>query len=123
MEIIDNAIAEEEGEMDFPNCRNRGNWLDVLMITSLVRMMPKVLAVAAYNHYKRIDAPVSNDDVELQKSNILLVYPTGTGKTLATQTLSQISPCSFAVADATTLPKPVMGGRCGEHLIKAAPSC
>jgi len=65
----------------------------------------KVLAVAVHNHYKRIEAQSSNDgsDVELQKSNILLVGPTGCGKTLLAQTLAKILNVPFAMADATTL--------------------
>lgn len=65
----------------------------------------KVLAVAVHNHYKRIEAQSSNDgsEVELQKSNILLVGPTGCGKTLLAQTLAKILNVPFAMADATTL--------------------
>lgn len=62
----------------------------------------KVLSVAVHNHYKRIDAPVS-DDVELQKSNIILIGPTGSGKTLMAQTLARILNVPFSMADATTL--------------------
>ena len=50
----------------------------------------KVLSVAVHNHYKRIDAPAGDDDVELQKSNIILIGPTGSGKTLVAQTLARI---------------------------------
>ncbi len=63
----------------------------------------KVLAVAVYNHYKRIDAPVSPDAVEIDKSNILLIGPTGVGKTLLAQTLARILDVPFSIADATTL--------------------
>lgn len=61
------------------------------------------LAVAVYNHYKRINVNISNDDVELQKSNILLLGPTGSGKTLLAQTLAKFLNVPFAIADATTL--------------------
>lgn len=64
----------------------------------------KVLSVAVYNHYKRIGAPkVNRDDVELQKSNILLIGPTGCGKTLLAQTLARILDVPFCITDATAL--------------------
>ncbi|MEG2253556.1 MAG: ATP-dependent Clp protease ATP-binding subunit ClpX, partial [Clostridia bacterium] len=63
----------------------------------------RALSVAVYNHYKRIDAPVSETDVELQKSNILMVGPTGCGKTFLAQTLAKILRVPFAIADATSL--------------------
>ncbi|MDE7015793.1 MAG: ATP-dependent Clp protease ATP-binding subunit ClpX [Kineothrix sp.] len=63
----------------------------------------KVLAVSVYNHYKRVLAPKDDDEVELQKSNIILVGPTGSGKTFLAQTLAKIINVPFAIADATTL--------------------
>jgi ATP-dependent Clp protease ATP-binding subunit ClpX len=63
----------------------------------------KVLSVAVYNHYKRIRAGRSVDDVELQKSNILLIGPTGCGKTLLAQTLARVLDVPFSIADATAL--------------------
>lgn len=63
----------------------------------------KILSVAVYNHYKRIAAQVDDDEVELQKSNILLVGPTGCGKTLLAQTLAKILDVPFSIADATAL--------------------
>lgn len=63
----------------------------------------KILSVAVYNHYKRVTAPKDLDDVELQKSNIIMVGPTGSGKTYLAQTLAKIINVPFAIADATTL--------------------
>ncbi len=63
----------------------------------------KTLSVAVYNHYKRINSKKNNDDIEIQKSNVLLLGPTGCGKTLLAQTLAKILKVPFAIADATTL--------------------
>ena len=63
----------------------------------------KVLSVAVYNHYKRIQHDNSEDDVELEKSNIMLIGPTGTGKTLLAQTLAKMLRVPFCIADATVL--------------------
>ncbi len=63
----------------------------------------KVMAVSVYNHYKRVMAPKDEDEVELQKSNIIMVGPTGSGKTYLAQTLAKIINVPFAIADATTL--------------------
>ena len=77
----------------------------------------KVLSVAVHNHYKRIDSKVVTDDVELQKSNILLLGPTGSGKTLLAQTLARILNVPFAIADATTLTEAGYVGEDVENII------
>jgi ATP-dependent Clp protease ATP-binding subunit ClpX len=77
----------------------------------------KILSVAVHNHYKRIDSRVSSDDVELQKSNILLLGPTGSGKTLLAQTLARILNVPFAIADATTLTEAGYVGEDVENII------
>jgi ATP-dependent Clp protease ATP-binding subunit ClpX len=77
----------------------------------------KILSVAVHNHYKRIEARVSTDEVELQKSNILLVGPTGSGKTLLAQTLAKLLNVPFTIADATTLTEAGYVGEDVENII------
>lgn len=77
----------------------------------------KVLSVAVYNHYKRIEAVVKPGDVEMQKSNILLLGPTGSGKTLLAQTLARILKVPFAMADATNLTEAGYVGEDVENII------
>ena len=77
----------------------------------------KILSVAVHNHYKRIDSKLATDDVELQKSNILLLGPTGSGKTLLAQTLARILNVPFAIADATTLTEAGYVGEDVENII------
>ena len=77
----------------------------------------KALAVAVYNHYKRINSNLMNNDVELQKSNILLVGPTGSGKTLLAETLAKILDVPFAIADATSLTEAGYVGEDVENVI------
>jgi ATP-dependent Clp protease ATP-binding subunit ClpX len=77
----------------------------------------KILSVAVYNHYKRIDSRADLDKVELQKSNILLIGPTGSGKTLMAQTLARILDVPFAIVDATTLTEAGYVGEDVENII------
>jgi ATP-dependent Clp protease ATP-binding subunit ClpX len=77
----------------------------------------KILSVAVYNHFKRIEARTGFDDVEIQKSNILLIGPTGSGKTLLAQTLARILHVPFTIADATTLTEAGYVGEDVENII------
>ncbi|MBI5118338.1 ATP-dependent Clp protease ATP-binding subunit ClpX [Candidatus Poribacteria bacterium] len=77
----------------------------------------KILSVAVHNHYKRIEFELDDDEVELQKSNVLLVGPTGSGKTLLAQTLARIIDVPFAIADATTLTEAGYVGEDVENVI------
>ncbi|GAW28656.1 ATP-dependent Clp protease ATP-binding subunit ClpX [Carboxydocella sp. ULO1] len=102
-EIIEEELHEEtEFELgDIPKPREIKEILDQYVIGQ--EEAKKALAVAVYNHYKRINLGGKIDDVELQKSNIIMIGPTGSGKTLLAQTLARLLNVPFAIADATSL--------------------
>ena len=114
-EIIEEEFAREEAEMDmdieaevetpFEINLQKPERLKAFLDEYVIGQdeAKKVLSVAVYNHYKRILADAQIDDVELQKSNILMLGPTGSGKTLLAQTLARVLNVPFAIADATTL--------------------
>ena len=78
----------------------------------------KVLAVAVYNHYKRLEVKHKKDDIELSKSNILMIGPTGSGKTLLAETLARLLDVPFTIADATTLTEAGYVGEDVENIIQ-----
>ena len=78
----------------------------------------KVLSVAVYNHYKRLDSGMRVDEVELSKSNVLLIGPTGCGKTLLAETLARLLNVPFTIADATTLTEAGYVGEDVENIIQ-----
>jgi len=102
-EIIEEELADDIGFDlgDIPKPQEIREILDEYVIGQDIAK--KSLAVAVYNHYKRINLGVKLDDVELQKSNIMMLGPTGSGKTLLAQTLARILNVPFAIADATSL--------------------
>ncbi|MCQ2494481.1 MAG: ATP-dependent Clp protease ATP-binding subunit ClpX [Lachnospiraceae bacterium] len=109
-DIIDDELGDDEeeatggaaaGDINLLKPKQIKEFLDEYVIGQ--DEAKKVLSVAVYNHYKRVLAPKGIDDVELQKSNILMVGPTGSGKTYLAQTLAKIINVPFAIADATTL--------------------
>ncbi len=107
IELCNEIIEEELGEeidfelSDIPKPKEIREVLDQYVIGQ--EHAKKILSVAVYNHYKRINAGTRADDVELQKSNIVMLGPTGCGKTLLAQTLARILNVPFAIADATSL--------------------
>jgi ATP-dependent Clp protease ATP-binding subunit ClpX len=107
IELCNEIIEEELGEdtelelSDIPKPQEIKAVLDQYVIGQ--EYAKKILSVAVYNHYKRINVGMRADDVELQKSNIVMLGPTGCGKTLLAQTLARILNVPFAIADATSL--------------------
>ena len=121
IELCNDIIAEEWEEeksreiRSLPKPAEIKNVLDQYVIGQ--ERAKKVLAVAVHNHYKRIESGGESGEVELQKSNILLIGPTGSGKTLLAQTLAKMLRVPFTIADATTLTEAGYVGEDVENII------
>src|SRR6187402_1454515 len=100
-EMLETPRASKASSAPLPSPRKIKDQLDAYVISQ--EQAKKVLSVAVYNHYKRVNAGHTVDDVELGKSNVLLVGPTGSGKTLLAQTLAKVLDVPFCIADATSL--------------------
>lgn len=122
VELCNDIISEEMQEQtassvdQLPKPQEIKNSLDEYVIGQ--EQAKKVLAVAVYNHYKRLEVNHKKDDVELSKSNILLIGPTGSGKTLLAQTLARLLNVPFTIADATTLTEAGYVGEDVENIIQ-----
>ncbi|HYK87194.1 MAG TPA: ATP-dependent Clp protease ATP-binding subunit ClpX [Acidobacteriota bacterium] len=112
--IADDVVTSPIGEK-LPKPQEIKEFLDMYVIGQ--EMTKKKLAVAVYNHYKRLEISKKRSDLELQKSNVLLIGPTGTGKTLLAQTLAKMLSVPFAIVDATTLTEAGYVGEDVENII------
>src|SRR5574342_186753 len=119
-DIIREETASDKGgkgaKSDLPTPREIRTILDQYVIGQ--DQAKKILSVAVYNHYKRLKHLSKNDEVELAKSNILLIGPTGSGKTLLAQTLARLLNVPFVIADATTLTEAGYVGEDVENIIQ-----
>ncbi|MCB0320853.1 MAG: ATP-dependent Clp protease ATP-binding subunit ClpX [Bdellovibrionales bacterium] len=117
-DIIADEVEQDDqlpGNSQVPKPREILEFLDQYVVGQYYAK--KVLSVAVHNHYKRIDSKGSSSEVEIQKSNILLIGPTGTGKTLLAQTLARVLQVPFTITDATSLTEAGYVGEDVENII------
>ena len=117
-DIIEEEVKSDDVEVleELPSPLEIFNQLDEYVIGQ--EKAKKILSVAVYNHYKRLRSNSKKDEIELQKSNVLLLGPTGSGKTLLAQTLARVLNVPFTIADATTLTEAGYVGEDVENIIQ-----
>ena len=117
-DIIEEEVKSDDAEVleELPSPLEIFNQLDEYVIGQ--EKAKKILSVAVYNHYKRLRSNSKKDEIELQKSNVLLLGPTGSGKTLLAQTLARVLNVPFTIADATTLTEAGYVGEDVENIIQ-----
>ena len=115
VEEEEDNLVEKDSQKGLPHPKEIKKFLDQYVIGQ--EKTKKILSVAVYNHYKRLFSHVDPDGIEIQKSNVLLIGPTGSGKTLLAKTLAKFLNVPFTIADATTLTEAGYVGEDVENII------
>ncbi|MFU8797623.1 MAG: ATP-dependent Clp protease ATP-binding subunit ClpX [Gammaproteobacteria bacterium] len=115
-DVVGQEIPQVASEQKLPTPKEINKILDEYVIGQA--RAKRILSVAVYNHYKRLQKPFTQDETEIAKSNILLIGPTGSGKTLLAETLARLLNVPFAIADATTLTEAGYVGEDVENIIQ-----
>ncbi|MBF0101881.1 MAG: ATP-dependent Clp protease ATP-binding subunit ClpX [Desulfobacterales bacterium] len=119
IQLCSEIIEEEDKDVVFNSIQLTPKEIKSMLDEYVIRQdnAKKILSVAVYNHYKRLETMVNTADIEIQKSNVLLIGPTGSGKTLLAQTLARFLEVPFTIADATTLTEAGYVGEDVENII------